>query len=133
MARDKARRHLAEHVARTAHHITLGTADIGDHRIAQFELRQLTEQPLQRKDRRRKLDYVSPVTSLGERVGATIHHTQFDRQFPRARVQVEADHFATKARLTQTFGERAADQPEADHHQTIYNRRRLLGVTNVVH
>ena len=125
--------HVAEHFTRTAHDIALGAADVSDHCVAQFELRQFTKQPLQRKDRRRKLNYVSPMTSLGERVGAAIHHAQFDRQLTRACIQIEADHLATKASLTQALGERAANQAKADHNQAIHNRRRLLRVTSVIH
>ena len=122
MAGNETRRHLAEHVTRAAHHIALGAADIGDHGGAQVELRQLAEQSFQGEDGCGELNNVGVTAGFGQRVGTAIHHAQLDRQFTRAGVQIEADHLAAKAGLTQPLGKRTANQPEPDHHQTIDDR-----------
>ncbi|MNH23211.1 hypothetical protein D3C79_831000 [compost metagenome] len=123
VAGDEARQALTALVyknrTRLTDDITLGTADIGNDRIAQVEPGQEGQDFFHGQDRHGQLDDIGTDTGCGEVFFAAVDHAQGHGLLARGGIQVDTDHFAAQAAFTQALGERATDQAEADHDQAV--------------
>ena len=133
MARHKTRRHAAKCEFGSAHHIAFGTADVREDRLPKVHISQQGQQLLHRQDRHSELDHIRALARQRQVCLTAVHHTQLHRQLARLRVQVHTDHFATQPAFTQAFGEGAADQPQADHHQATDHRHSRLQCSDINH
>jgi len=129
VAGDEARQALAALVyknrTRLTDDITLGTANIGNDRVAQVEPGQAGQDFLHGQDRHGQLDDIGTDTGCGEVFFAAVDHAQGHGLLARRGVEVDTDHFAAQAAFTQALGERATDQAEADHDQAVDDRLRF--------
>ncbi|MCY1298486.1 hypothetical protein D9M70_479760 [compost metagenome] len=133
MAGHEERRHAVEYLARCAHHIALGAADVGQYRVAQVQASQLGQEFFHGQDRHRQLDHIGTATGGGQIVLATVDHAGFHGDAAGLLVLVDTHHFGEQALLAQPLGERAANQAQADHHQAAEDRRALLHGHDISH
>jgi len=123
---------FAEHSTRFAHDIALGATDVGDDRPAEVELRQARQDFFHGQDRHRQLDDIGADTGGGEVGFTAVDHAQFYGELARWRIEIDANHFAAQAALTQALGERAANQAQTHHDQAVEDRRGF-GVCCIYH
>ena len=103
--------------ARRAHDIALGATDVGQHGVAKIQRSQLSKHLLHGQDRHCQLDDIGPLTGGSKVALATIDNAQLYRQATGFCIQIDPHHLPAQTTLTQSFGEGATDQAEADHHQ----------------
>ncbi|MNM67287.1 hypothetical protein D3C81_788120 [compost metagenome] len=117
VAGHEARRHAAERRPGGTHHITLGAAYIGEHRIAEVIARKLGQHLFHGQDRHSQLDDIRFPAGLFQRLLAAIHHPELDGQASRLGIAVDPQHLFEHTFFAQPLGEGAADQAEPHHHQ----------------
>ncbi|MNX91014.1 hypothetical protein D3C86_1230820 [compost metagenome] len=133
MPRHETRRHAAKRLSGGAHDVALGAADVGQNRLPQVHARQTAKHFFHGEDRYGELDHFGALACSRQVFFAAIHHTQFNRQFARLRIEIDPDHFAAQATLAQTLGKRTADQTQTDHHQAPDHRFSRLQCSDINH
>ncbi|MNJ31494.1 hypothetical protein D3C77_261330 [compost metagenome] len=124
--RHEVRQLFGKRLARSTHHIALGAADVGEHRTPKVKLRQARQELFHGQDRHGQLNDISANTGSSQVLFAAVDHPQLHRQLARLRIQVDTDHLAAQAAFAQALGERAANEPETDHHQATDKRLDLV-------
>ncbi|MNC36201.1 hypothetical protein D3C75_847110 [compost metagenome] len=133
MPRHEAWWHCAKCFSGSAHHVALGTTDIGQDRLPQVHASQTRKHFLHGQDRHRQLNDVGALTSNAQVFFAAIHHPQLDRELARLWIEIDPDHFATHPAFAQPLGKRTADQPQTDHHQATDHRFSRLQCSDINH
>ncbi|MNJ34195.1 hypothetical protein D3C77_288950 [compost metagenome] len=95
--RHEVRQLLGKRLTRRTHHITLGTADIGQHRVPQVKLRQSSQELFHGQDRHGQLNDICANAGRSQVFFAAVDNPQLHRQLARLWVQVNADHFTAEA------------------------------------
>ena len=119
MPRHEARQLLRQLTPGGTQDIALGTPHIRQHRLPQGQAAQAGQQLLHGENRRGQLNDAGADTGCRQ-IGLTaIDHAQLDRQTTGLGIQIDADHFAEQPGLAHALGKRAANQPQANHHQPL--------------